>query len=63
MFTRTGGVPAAGVMTRPPELHVPPFWAMYVGVPNLEDAATQIKRLGGSDAVVSSKCRPSGACR
>ena len=34
-------------MTRPDEVKAPPFWAMYIGVPSLEDAAAQIKRLGG----------------
>ena len=29
-------------------MKAPPFWAMYVGVPKLEEAAAQIKRLGGS---------------
>lgn len=37
----------AGVMTTPPEATAPPFWAMYVGVPKIEDAAAQIARLGG----------------
>ena len=30
-------------------MNMPPFWAMYIGVPNLEDAVTQIKRLGGGE--------------
>jgi len=47
MFSRVGDVPIGGVMTKPPEVKAPPFWAMYVGVPNIEDAAAQIKRLGG----------------
>ena len=38
----------AGVMTKPDEVKAPPFWAMYVGVPKLEEAAAHIKRLGGS---------------
>jgi predicted enzyme related to lactoylglutathione lyase len=48
MFNRTGDVPVAGVMTKPAEVKAPPFWAMYVGVLKIEDAASQIKRLGGS---------------
>src|SRR5262249_14191561 len=48
MFNRTGDVPVAGVMTKPAEEKAPPFWAMYVGVPKLEEAASHIKRLGGS---------------
>jgi uncharacterized protein len=48
MFHRGGDVPVAGVMTRPAEVQAPPFWAMYVGVPKIEEAAAHIKRLGGS---------------
>jgi predicted enzyme related to lactoylglutathione lyase len=47
-FNRSGNTPAAGVMARPAEVKAPPFWAMYVGVPKLEEAAAQIKQLGGS---------------
>jgi predicted enzyme related to lactoylglutathione lyase len=47
MFNRGGDDSVAGVMTRPPEVKAPPFWAMYVGVPRLEDAAAKIERLGG----------------
>ena len=49
MFQRAGNVPIGGVMTTPEGLNAPPFWAMYVGVPKLEDAVSHIKRLGGSD--------------
>jgi len=48
MFNRSGDIPVAGVMTKPAEVKAPPFWAMYVGVPKLEDAAAHIQRLGGS---------------
>jgi Predicted enzyme related to lactoylglutathione lyase len=27
---------------------MPPFWAMYLGVPNLDEAVANLKRLGGS---------------
>ena len=30
-------------------MNMPPFWAMYVRVPKLEDAVADIKRLGGSE--------------
>ena len=30
-------------------MNAPPFWAMYVGVPELEEAAAHIKRLGGGE--------------
>jgi len=49
MFIRSGEVPVAGLMTRPDEVKAPPFWAMYVGVPSLEDAAAHVKRLGGRE--------------
>jgi hypothetical protein len=54
MWTRPDGMPAGGVMTLPDDLramHVPPHWAMYVGVDTLEDGAAHVTRLGG--AVVS----------
>jgi uncharacterized protein len=47
MFMRSGGTPVAGVMATPEGVREPPFWAMYVGVPKLEDAAAQIERRGG----------------
>jgi uncharacterized protein len=47
MFNRGGDVPVGGVMTKPDEVKAPPFWAMYIAVPKLEEAATHIKRLGG----------------
>lgn len=49
LFKRTGDVQVAGLMPRPQEMHMPPFWAMYVAVPKLEDAVAHIKRLGGSE--------------
>jgi predicted enzyme related to lactoylglutathione lyase len=49
MFTRSGDVPAAGLLNKPDGMNFPPFWAMYVGVNKLEDAAAHIKKLGGKD--------------
>ncbi len=49
VFSRSGDVPVAGLMKRPDGMNAPPFWAMYVGVPKLEDAANHIKRLGGRE--------------
>jgi predicted enzyme related to lactoylglutathione lyase len=49
MFNRGGEIPVAGLMARPEGMNAPPFWAMYVGVPKLEDAAAHIKRLGGGE--------------
>jgi uncharacterized protein len=51
MWTRGDGTPTGGVMTMPDELramHVPPFWAMYVGVEKLEQGAARVTELGGS---------------
>jgi predicted enzyme related to lactoylglutathione lyase len=47
-FNRDADVAVGGIMTKPDEVKAPPFWAMYIGVPKLEDTAAQIKRLGGS---------------
>jgi predicted enzyme related to lactoylglutathione lyase len=49
MFNRSGQIPVAGLMTLPAEMKAPPFWAMYVGVPKLEDTLSHIKKLGGKD--------------
>src|SRR5262245_28472148 len=49
IFGRSKEMPVAGVLTTPKEVKAPPFWAMYVGVPNLEDARTHITRLGGRE--------------
>jgi len=46
-FNRGGNTGVAGVMAKPAEVKAPPFWAMYVAVPNLEEAASKITRLGG----------------
>ena len=48
-FKRRGGVAVAGLMKRPDDMNMPPFWAMYVSVPKLEAAVAEIKRLGGSE--------------
>jgi predicted enzyme related to lactoylglutathione lyase len=48
MFNRSGEIPVGGVMTKPAEVKAPPFWAMYIGVPQLEEAAAHIKNLGGA---------------
>ncbi len=48
-FKRRGGIPVAGLMQRPDGMNMPPFWAMYVSVPKLEDAVADVKRLGGSE--------------
>src|SRR5262245_54052957 len=49
VFKRSGDVGVAGLMERPQGMNMPPFWAMYVAVPKLEDGVDQIKKLGGSE--------------
>ena len=46
-FNRGGGVSVGGVMNAPAAVKAPPFWAMYIAVPKLEDAVAHITRLGG----------------
>ena len=49
ILNRSGDVPVGGLMAKPGDVDAPPFWAMYIGVPNIEDAAAHIKRLGGRE--------------
>jgi hypothetical protein len=49
VFSRSGNVNVAGLMTLPDGMKAPPSWSMYVAVPRLEDAANHIRRLGGRD--------------
>jgi predicted enzyme related to lactoylglutathione lyase len=49
LFKRSGGTGVAGLMERPAGMNMPPFWAMYIAVPKLEEAVAHVKRLGGSD--------------
>lgn len=49
VFSRAARVPVGGVMARPQGVDAPPFWAMYVGVPDLEAAAAHVARLGGHE--------------
>ncbi|MBM3778168.1 MAG: VOC family protein [Acidimicrobiia bacterium] len=49
LFNRSGDVGVAGVMTTPADVKAPPFWAMYVGVPTLEDGVAHVKTLGGRE--------------
>jgi len=48
IFKRGGDVGIGGLMEKPKDMNAPPFWAMYVAVPKLEEAVSHIKRLGGS---------------
>ena len=47
-FRRAGGEGVAGLMEKPAEIKMPPFWAMYIAVPDLSEAVAKIKKLGGS---------------
>ena len=49
VFKRTGNVNVAGLMKTPDGMNAPPFWAMYIAVPKLEEAVAHIKRLGGTE--------------
>jgi predicted enzyme related to lactoylglutathione lyase len=42
-----GDIGVGGVMTKPSEVKAPPFWAMYIAVPDLDEATSKITRLGG----------------
>lgn len=46
-FSRDGDVSIGGVMNTPAEVKAPPFWAMYIAVPDLENVVAHITRLGG----------------
>ena len=46
-FSRGGTNFVAGMLTKPAEVKAPPFWSMYIGVPNLEKAVSTITTLGG----------------
>jgi predicted enzyme related to lactoylglutathione lyase len=49
IFKRKGDVSVAGLMKRPADMAMPPFWAMYIGVPDFDAAVAHIKRLGGGE--------------
>jgi predicted enzyme related to lactoylglutathione lyase len=48
-FKRGDGSGVAGLMEKPAEIKMPPFWAMYIAVPDLAEAVAKIKKLGGSE--------------
>ena len=47
MWMRASDAPIGGVMPIPQGMNYPPHWNFYVAVPNLDNAITQIERLGG----------------
>src|SRR3954469_17161089 len=48
-FKRSGGAAAAGLMERPQGMNMPPFWSMYIAVPELDETVKHVKHLGGSE--------------
>jgi len=48
-FKRSGGAGAAGLMERPQGMNMPPFWSIYLAVPDLDEAVKNVTRLGGSE--------------
>ena len=46
-LNRSGKVGVGGILNKPADVKAPPFWAMYIAVPKLEDAVSHITRLGG----------------
>ena len=46
---RPDGFPIGGVMKPPAGMNMPPFWSMYIAVPDFAAAAPKAKRLGGSE--------------
>lgn len=49
VFNRHGDQGVAGMMQRPDDMPMPPFWAMYIGVPDFAAAVAHITRLGGRE--------------
>jgi predicted enzyme related to lactoylglutathione lyase len=47
-FKRSGGTPVAGLMARPDGMNMPPFWSMYIAVPDFDEGIAAVTRLGGS---------------
>jgi len=45
-FKRPDGVPVAGLLPRPKDMPMS-IWAMYLAVPNLDEASAKLTRLGG----------------
>jgi len=49
IFKRQGDVGIGGLMKTPDGMNMPPFWSMYIGVPQIDEAVAKVKRLGGSE--------------
>src|SRR5215471_2394717 len=48
-FMRSGGAGVAGLMETPDGMNMPPFWSMYIAVPDFAEAVAKVKRLGGKE--------------
>ena len=48
-FSRAGGAGVAGLMQPPAGMNMPPFWSMYIAVPNLDDTVAQARHLGATE--------------
>src|SRR5215471_11060741 len=48
-FMRSGGAGVAGLMETPGGMNMPPFWSMYIAVPDFAEAVAKAKRLGGNE--------------
>jgi uncharacterized protein len=46
---KRAGTGVAGLMKTPDGMNMPPFWSMYIAVPDLDEAVAHTKRLGGSE--------------
>ena len=49
ILRKKGEIGVGGLMQTPPGMNMPPFWSMYIAVPQLEEAVAKVKRLGGSE--------------
>ena len=55
-FKRPDRASIGGLMERPKEMQMPPFWSMYIAVPDFEEGIAQVKRLGGTLGHESGVC-------
>jgi predicted enzyme related to lactoylglutathione lyase len=48
-FKRSDGTAVAGLMERPKDMNMRPFWAMYIAVPDFDEAVADVTRHFGSE--------------
>lgn len=51
LYGRTEELPLGGMMTKTPDMPMPPSWVHYIRVPDVHAAAEQVKQLGGQVAM------------